>query len=164
MNNTNESNTETNNLFQIQIGPGYDRERALKAIDTTLARIDRVLADMEAQDKRESTSRAFERFMVNLSPSLRGMDSLVKIENNVSWIKVQSLVNGHKVYISKGKLAVGRVDSTLPPDLLPGALHPTRYNGRIASWLPADVKVVARAIMLLGSEQVTPIKLKKKRQ
>lgn len=158
MNKQTSNGNDLTHLFNLRIGPGYNREAALSAIDRAVGQIERILADMEVQDKRQANDAAFQRFMVELAPALKGLGDRIRIQHNVSWIKIESMVNGHKVYISKGKLAVGRIDSTLPPDLVPGARHAGRYNGRIASWLPADPDSVSKAITLLGSEQVKAMK------
>lgn len=152
---------ELANVLNLKVGPGYDREKALRAIDQAVSQIESILGDMEVQDRRAQSKAAFHRFMVNLGPAMTSVAGKIRIQHNVSWIKIESLVNGHKVYISKGKLAVGRVDSTLPPNLVSGARHAGRYNGRISSWIPADVESVGRAILLLGSYDV-PRTIKKR--
>lgn len=158
MNKQTTNGSDLHSLYDLRIGPGYDRGAALAAIDKAVGQIERILADMEKQDHTESTRVAFQRFMLDLAPALKGMGDRIRVQHNVSWIKIESMVNGHKVYISKNKLAVGRVDSTLPPELVPGARHAGRYNGRISSWLPADVGAVSEAIVLLGSEQIRSLK------
>lgn len=97
---------------------------------------------------------AFEEFMAQLSGALRRAGDNVSVTEHSRWVKIESKRNGHKVYVAKGKNQVNRIETTLPPDLVPGAMEPDRKNGRIAAYLPADPKVVASAIQqLVRSDQ-----------
>ena len=93
---------------------------------------------------------AFEEFMAQLSGVLRKAGDAVSVTEHSRWVKIESKRNGHKVYVAKGKNQVNRVESTLPPNLVPGAVEPDRKNGRIASYIPADPKAVAQAIRQLA--------------
>ncbi len=154
---TNDVETILTNL-NLKIGPGFDRERTLKAIDGAVARIETILRDMAEAERAERNMTAFERFMHSLRATLEQAGPLLSVRSNVSWIKIESRVNGHKIYVSKGKVAVGRVDSTLPAELVPGAKRAETYNGRIASWIPADVERVKNAIDLLVDDRMEPLK------
>lgn len=92
---------------------------------------------------------AFEEFMAQLSGILRKAGDAVDVTEHSRWVKIESRKNGHKVYVAKGKNQVNRIESTLPPELIPGATEPDRRNGRIASYIPADPKVVSVAIRAL---------------
>lgn len=92
---------------------------------------------------------AFEEFMAQLSGILRKAGDAVDVTEHSRWVKIESRKNGHKVYVAKGKNQVNRIESTLPPELIPGATEPDRRNGRIASYIPADPKVVSEAIRAL---------------
>jgi hypothetical protein len=101
---------------------------------------------------------AFEQFMAQLSGVLKRAGNTVDVTENARWVKIESKKNGHKIYVAKGKTQVNRIESTLPVDLVPGAEEPDRKNGRIASYLPADPKVVSDAIRHLAQseEQLRP--------
>ena len=91
---------------------------------------------------------AFKQFMLALREPLERAGSSVSVSTLTGWVKITSL-DGHKIYIAKTVTGVSRVESTLPPELIPGAQPPdpsTRPNGRIASWIPARPEVVARAL------------------
>lgn len=93
---------------------------------------------------------AFEEFMAQLSGVLRKAGDNVTVTEHSRWVKIESKKNGHKVYVAKGKNQVNRIESTLPPNLVPGAVEPDRKNGRIQSYIPADPKAVAQAIRQLA--------------
>lgn len=95
---------------------------------------------------------AYQEFMAALKDPLRKAGQKVRVNENAGWIKIEGM-QGHKVYIAKTKTGVSRIESTLDPDLIDGASPPDRHNGRIASWLPAEPKVVAEAIQLLATLQ-----------
>ncbi len=100
---------------------------------------------------------AYEEFIAKLEPIIRNLGSKVTMTPNKSFIKFESRVNGHRLYISKGKTAVGRVECTLPPGSVDGATEPDRPNGRIASWLPVNHEVVGAALEKLGDEAEPPM-------
>lgn len=101
------------------------------------------------QDDQPSGQVAFEQFMAQLHGILRKAGDNVSVTEHARWVKIESRRNGHKVYVAKGKNQVNRIESTLPPELVPGAVEPDRKNGRIASYIPADPKSVALAIRQL---------------
>lgn len=141
----------------LDIGPGLNTEQTLDAVDKALARIEAILAEMEGRGratKEEDGREAFIRFMEALKAPLARQRGRVSVSETSGFVKLTSLVNGHRIYVSKGKLRVGRIDSTLPLGMVPGSVRPTYYNGRIASWLPADTRSVARAIELLGNRDI----------
>ena len=57
-----------------------------------------------------------------------------------------------ELYVAKGKNQVNRIESTLPVDLVPGAVDPDRRNGRIASYIPARRASPIQALVALTSE------------
>lgn len=104
----------------------------------------------QEEQEHGSGKMAFEEFMAQLSGALRRAGNNVEISENAAWVKIESRKNGHKVYVAKGKTSVNRIESTLPPELIPGATEPDRKNGRIASFIPADPRVVGEAIRHLA--------------
>ena len=94
---------------------------------------------------------AYEEFMARLKSTLDKAGASVQVSENAAWIKIESRRNGHKVYLAKGKTQVNRIESTLPPEAVPGAVEPDRKNGRIASWIPADLGAVTVAIRQLAT-------------
>lgn len=92
---------------------------------------------------------AFEQFMAALKDPLRRAGKRVRVTEIKGWVKIEGQ-QGHKVYISKTKTGVSRVESTLDPSMIEGAQPPDRPNGRIASWIPAYPDVVGEAIGLLA--------------
>lgn len=102
------------------------------------------------QQTQTTARTAHEEFMAALEPALRRAKATVRTEDKAGWVKIESLRNSHKVYVGKGKGTV-RIESTIPADKVAGAERAGRENGRIASWLPADIKVVERAIDFLAS-------------
>lgn len=101
---------------------------------------------------------AFEQFMAHLTGVLRRYGDKIQVSDNARWVKIESIKNGHKVYVAKGKTQVNRIESTLTPDMVPGSTAPDRVNGRIASYIPADPKSVAEAIrhLAVDEEQIRP--------
>jgi hypothetical protein len=145
----------------LDIGPGLSKEQTLDAVDKALTRIEAILTEMEARtepearEERESSRAAFRRFMDELRGPISRQRGRVRVSETLGFMKITSLVNGHRLYISKGKVRVGRVDSTLPLGLVPGAVRPTYHNGKIASWLPANAEAVGKAIEVLGSRGIS---------
>lgn len=114
--------------------------------------VDATLTEMEESvgaQERTASQAAFEEFMAELAGVLKKARDSVSVTEHARWVKIEGVKNGHKVYVSKGKNQVNRIESTLPPNLIPGATEPDRKNGRIASYIPADPKAVATAIRQL---------------
>jgi hypothetical protein len=102
---------------------------------------------------------AFEQFMGALRSAIKQAGPAVQVTDHARWVKIESTKNGHKVYVAKGRTQVGRVESTLPPELVVGAESPSTPNGKIASYIPVDPGSVAIAIGHLasdGTEQLRP--------
>lgn len=117
---------------------------------------DTVIQDVEDQGRggqRSGGQVAFEEFMAQLEGVIRKAGDNVDVTEHSRWVKIESMKNGHKIYIAKGKNQVSRIESTLPPNLVPGAVEPDRKNGRIASYLPPDPKAVSVAIRQLVQSQ-----------
>jgi hypothetical protein len=105
------------------------------------------------QRRQENEPSAYEEFMAALETALDRVADRIQVSERKGWIKIESLVNGHKVYIAKSKTAVSRIESTIPANRIKGAAEPDRANGRISSWIPADPNLVAQAIEILASEE-----------
>lgn len=114
-------------------------------------------APPKARPNPRGDRMSFDAFMDALEGALSRSVQRVRVTAGSSFVKLESVRNGHRVYISKGKLAVGRVDSTLPPESIPGAKSPGFRNGKIASWLPPEPDAVAKAIELLASDSLIPL-------
>lgn len=145
----------------LDIGPGLDREETLEAVDIALSRIEGVLAGIEeakAGAANTDSRFAFRQFMARLRKPIAEQEGRVQVVENSAFMQIRSLVNGHRIYVSKGKVVVGRVDSTLPLGYVPGSMHPQHYNGSIRSWIPADIEPVSKAIELLGMEKLPPLR------
>lgn len=107
-----------------------------------------VIATLSDQDVAEAPM-AFEAFMGKLGDVLKRAGESVRVTELEGWIKIEGK-QGHKVYITKTKTVVNRVESTLDPDLIKGAT-PMAGNGRIASVLPPNTRAVGEAIKLLAT-------------
>ena len=139
----------------LDAGPGLDREKKLVVIDSALSRIETILTEMEAEQASKTDGRfAFRQFMARLRRPILEQLGRVEVAEHSAFMQIRSRVNGHRIYISKGKLVIGRVDSTLPVGYVPGAVVPKHRNGNIRSWIPADVEVVSKAIELLGMKRL----------
>lgn len=144
----------------LDIAPRLSIEQTLDAIDDALRRIDAIMAELgDRQGTGGATATApertaFRRFMASLVAPLARQGKRLRVTETGTHVKIESLVNGHRLYVSKGKVRVGRVDSTLPPALIPGAVRPTHHNGRIVSWIPTTPEHVTAAIELLGTEGI----------
>ena len=139
----------------LDIGPGLDREETLSAIDVALSRIDGVLAELGSERESGSDSRfAFRKFMDRLRRPIASQGERVEVLEGSAYMQIRSRVNGHRIYISKGKTSVGRVESTIPLGYINGSIQPTHHNGNIKSWMPAEVGLVSKAIELLGMERL----------
>lgn len=68
-----------------------------------------------------------------------------RIEQLTGWVKIEA-ANRHKIYIATTKTGVNRVESTIPPSMIPGASSPERENGAIRSLIPPTQEAVAMAI------------------
>jgi hypothetical protein len=130
-----------------------DRGEALRLLAESISKCERLMALLERERPTEDRS-AYAAFMRRLAPTLEECGERLRVTPNVTWLKIEGMTTGHRVYISKGKFAVNRVDSTLPPEVVPGAVTPTNRNGRIASWLPADAETVAYAIRLISAPKL----------
>lgn len=98
----------------------------------------------------DGDNMSLDQFMAKLRPIIKLAGVRLAVTDNKSWVKI---VGQHdKVYISKGKLSVGRVESTLAPDVVEGSVAPPedRDNGRIRSWIPADTTSVSAAIRYIA--------------
>ncbi len=145
-------------VLGVNILPEMDREQVLDAVDSALARIELIMKTVDERshggDGRERERHAFHRFMDALKGPLTRYGARIEVRENRNFVKLESKINGHRVYINKGKVKVGRVDTTLPTNLIPGAVRPTHINGRIMSWIPATVQSVTLAIELLGMTEI----------
>jgi len=106
--------------------------------------------------RRQEGPPAFEEFMAALQDAIQSAGNGIRVTDNRGWVKIESTVNGHKVYVAKGKTAVNRIESTLDPNQLSGATEPDRDNGLIRSHLRAEIEVVSQAISLLVDEDIPP--------
>src|SRR5687767_6657713 len=96
---------------------GRGREEVYRSAERAISRIEKIMGRAESEDWPMTESQAaFRRFMAKLGEAIDEVGPAVEVTQNVAWVKIQSLRSGHK-----GKLAVGRIDSTLPPELVPGA-------------------------------------------
>ena len=139
----------------LDIGPGLDQEETLSAVDHALLKLERVLATMEAERAvGPDSSFAFRQFMERLRDPIAAQGGRVTVIENAAFMQIRSAVNGHRLYISKGKTAVGRIESTIPLGYVEGAIAPKHPNGGIRSWIPADVESVSQTIGLLGMERL----------
>jgi hypothetical protein len=131
------------------VGKKPTRDDLDKAIETVRAAAGvGVVAEISDQEMAEGPL-AFEAFMSKLDSTIRKYSDRVKITELEGWMKIEGR-QGHKVYITKTKTVVNRVESTLDPDLIKGAT-PMAGNGKIASVLPATVRAVNEAIQLLAT-------------
>lgn len=149
-------------FFQAMKKNSVTSQEVLRVINEAIAKCELALNLMgepaaNEQAPKSDGQEAFKRFMAALGDALHRAGDMVTVSDNVSWVKIEGR-NGHRVYVAKGKNSVGRVDSTLPPDVVPGAMPAGRRNGRIASWLPASTEAVARAIEIIASNACKPLK------
>ncbi len=94
----------------------------------------------------DGDNMSLDQFMAKLRPIIELAGHRIKVTENKSWVKI---VGQHdKIYVARGKLKVGRVESTLTPDVVLGSVAPPqeRENGLIKSWIPADSMAVGEAI------------------
>lgn len=107
------------------------------------------LESEDVEDEPQSSHAAFEAFMSKLQGIIGKAGNSVSVTEHARWIKIEGVKNGHKVYVAKGKNQVTRIESTLPPKLIPGATAAEKKNGRIASYIPATPLAVGAAIRQL---------------
>ena len=158
MKKSSESALNVNSTIRIH---GRNRDEFYRSAERAVAQIEMIMGTVESDRDRDGITEsqaAFRQFMAALQAAIEEVGPAVEVSQTVGWVKIESMRNGHKVYVSKGKLAVGRIDSTLPPGLVTGSQKPGRYNGRIASWLPADTGAVAEAIRLLADSSLKPLR------
>jgi len=131
------------------------RERALSEIDSALSRIEGLLTELKGEGP--DSGFAFRKFMDSLRPAITRLGTRVEVVENSAFMQIRSAVNGHRIYISKGKVVVGRIDSTIPLGYVEGSVPPKHHNGNIRSWIPADTEAVSKAIELLGMSSLPEI-------
>ena len=117
-----------------------------------------LLEDVDTQHQQSSPhvpsahhEDAFEELLAEIRPTLEASASDLDVTVNAAWVKVESRVNGHRLYIAKGVRSVNRAQSTLPPESIMGSTVPARRNGRIASQVPATLWGITAAIDLMCS-------------
>jgi hypothetical protein len=92
---------------------------------------------------------AFEAFMAALDSAIKKAGPAIHVSENAGWVKIEGPTQ-QRIYITKTKTLVNRVETTLAPELIEGAeAVPVGSNGKIASRLPADPEIVSEAIRLL---------------
>ena len=144
-----DNSKEEQQIPTIAVGRKPTRENLEKALETVRNAAEHgVVAEITDQDIAEAPM-AFEAFMGRLNAVLARYADSLKVTELEGWMKIEG-PQGHKIYITKTKTVVNRVESTLDPDLIKGAEASTG-NGRIASVLPATTKAVAEAVRLLAT-------------
>lgn len=96
---------------------------------------------------------AWEEFLDALGPFLDEVGEAVRVQERAGWVKIENPLTGHKLYFNKGITAVTRIESSLPPAAVKGAMTPEFYNGRITSIIPAEVQAVGEAIRVIAQVQ-----------
>ncbi len=96
--------------------------------------------------------RSFREFIGRLRGPIGDQEGRLEVRERPLRVDIRSLVNGHRVRISCGKLAAGRVETSFPPGCIADASPPTVPSVGTRSWIPADVSSVIEAIGLLGSD------------
>lgn len=112
-----------------------------------------------ATSKKAQSVTAYEAFIEGVR-ELVGTETWQRLEvlDQAAWIQVRG--DHGRIYVAKNTTAISRVESTLEPHDVPdvpmaplgarNASEPDRVNGRIKSWLRADVGVVAQAVRLIA--------------
>lgn len=80
------------------------------------------------------------------------------LPENRGWVRFESALNGHKVYVPKSARVMGLSETTLPVQHLGGARPLTKVNGKIMARLVAEVPTIVLATVdgLMGSERIRP--------
>lgn len=75
----------------------------------------------------------------------------IHVEEQSTWVKLEGKESGQRLYIAKTSTVVSRVESTLPPEAVPGCTQPDKVNGNIRSWVPANEEACAEAIRVIAA-------------
>lgn len=109
--------------------------------------------------RRAEGSRAYMAFVEGVRELVGGKTwSRLDVLDQVAWVQIRGLRG--RIYVAKTAGVVSRVESTLDPAEVPelppaptgavNASEPDRPNGKIRSWLRADVELVAEAVKLIA--------------
>ena len=81
------------------------------------------------------------------------------LPENKGWVRFESTVNGHKIYVPKSQVRVGMLDTTLPVGHLNGARDlgakrdgTARVNGKIMCRFMPDVDLVTKTLLPLMAD------------
>lgn len=131
-----------------------DLERALRVIrtvGTAALRGETIRAPSDLPEDLPE-EKAYEIFIRELRLRLgEELWESISVTTQQSW--VQFAGPSDRVYVAKSATISPRVESTLDPDLIEGAVVPDRRNGKIRSLLPSTVEAVARAITIIADRQ-----------
>jgi hypothetical protein len=74
------------------------------------------------------------------------------LPENKGWVRFESSVNGHKVYVPKSELRMGMAETTLPVLHRNGARPMAKVNGKIVCKVLPDVDLLADLMVDLFAE------------
>lgn len=102
--------------------------------------------------RRRTGAKAYEKFIEAIRNRV-GPDVWdgISMEEQASWVKLEGKLSGERVYIARTVNTVSRVESTLPPEAVPGCTKPDRMNGSILSWVPANEETCAEVVTLIAT-------------
>ena len=93
-----------------------------------------------------SDKASFELVLESVAAQLAA--SPVKVSENKGWVKIESLVNGHKTYVAKQKAkALVRIETTVDLSGLEGFEPLAKPNGRVAGTITPELLGVALEVM-----------------
>lgn len=109
---------------------------------------------MTTADKTETTQKtapAFISFVAALRAKADEMGiQLVEsagtetgLPQNANWVRLESAINGHKLYVPKSVTQMGACETTLPVESEPGAIPMAKVNGKIVCRFKPDVDLLS---------------------
>lgn len=74
------------------------------------------------------------------------------LPENKGWVRFESAVNGHKLYVPKSELRMGLCETTLPIGNCNGAKPLPKVNGKIMTRFTPDADLIADTIVDLMTD------------
>lgn len=74
------------------------------------------------------------------------------LPENKGWVRFESTVNGHKLYVPKSELRMGQCETTCPVAMRNGGRPLPKFNGKIAARFVPDVDLIASTVIPLMAD------------
>jgi hypothetical protein len=74
------------------------------------------------------------------------------LPENKGWVRLESAVNGHKLYVPKSVTKMGPCETTVPCQMKPGSIPMKSFNGKIQTKFQPDVELLVEHVLCLFAD------------